>query len=967
MEPFVLQLFGLFQAKLGERALHFPSDKAKALLAYLVAEGGGPLRRHHLAEFFWPGHHPGSAQTNLRSTLATLRKTLAPLAILQTTYQTIRVDLTYPAFWCDLLVLQPVAGLAPQGQRPFLEDLDRVDSAPFQAWRLARQQHYQQQITQAQQPVDQPPPGTQPPALRATHNLPLATTSFLGRETLIATLNAQITAPTSPATARLVTLVGPGGGGKTRLALEVATALQPTFADGVWFIDLAALTDPTLLPSTVIAVLGLQPQTGRPLLSLLLDWLRNKQVLLILDNCEHLLAACAAFADAVLHSCPQVRLLATSREALGMAGEQIYPVTPLTVPPPTADTVPAELLTYEAVRLFVTRATLAQPTFALTAANAPAVAQLCRRLDGIPLALELAAPQIKAMSIQTLVERLDQRFHLLDRGNRTALPRHQTLRASVDWSYALLTEAERILLRRLSIFAGGWTLAAAEAVCNDAPCPQPLPGVGQLDPLAPAVTLAQEVILGRLARLVEKSLVILDEKPEQTRYHLLETIRHYANEQLHAANEQERLGYRHYAYFLQMAGEGEVGMEWGQCIQSIARLRADLDNLRAAMLWACSHDADAACLLVGRLRWFWYYANYMSESELWYRRVLALPAADVITPGRSLAILGYATLQFFSQQLNPALFAQAIENFQTLNDPVHFCDAVLWYGLTLYLVGKGAEAQQLFSQYEALLHQSATPLILGYALSFKSLVEPDAGRAQQLLETGLALGRRWQEPFILAHSYFYLGIWAQRQREYRLAKAYAQEGLTYERMGGNQWSVTLALCQVGDTTGIEGNWDDASLYYTEALQRSHAFGFEKYRANFLARLGYVAGQQGERATAERYLTEGLALCQVYGDQDGMTFCLICYAELWRLQGHPALTVQLLAVHAVRTSPFPFDQVIAERTLTAARHQLAEDAFTAAWDAGQALTLADALALARSALGATLEQEKAVLTLRSVSM
>jgi len=551
MEPFVLQLFGLFQAKLGEHTLHFHSDKAKALLAYLVAEGGGPLRRHQLAEFLWPGYHANSAQTNLRNTLATLRKTLVPVAVLQITRQTVHVHLEHPAFWCDLLALQQVmseertktppgalhtawAALAPTVQRPFLEDLNRVDSAPFQAWLRARQQRYQQQIAQLQHQLDQPPPDVLPPATHdlpsATHNLPLATTSFMGREALLAALHTHLSASVA-ATPRLVTLVGPGGGGKTRLALEVATALLPRFADGVWLIELAALTDPTLLPTTIVTALGLHPQPERPLLTLLLDWLRNKQLVLLLDNCEHLLAACAAFADAVLRSCPQVRLLATSREALGMAGEQCYPVAPLIVPPPTADTTPANLLTYEAVRLFVARATLAQPTFALTAANAAAVAQLCRQLDGIPLALELAAPYVKVLPIQTLVARLTQRFQLLDRGNRTALPRHQTLRASVDWSYALLTEPERILLQCLSIFAGSWTLAAAEAICSD----------------ARPNGLAADAVFDALMRLVEKSLVSVDERQDEPCYHMLETIRQFAYEKLCAAQAETAMRHPHLA------------------------------------------------------------------------------------------------------------------------------------------------------------------------------------------------------------------------------------------------------------------------------------------------------------------------------------------------------------------------------------------------------------------------------------
>jgi len=322
------------------------------------------------------------------------------------------------------------------------------------------------------------------------HNLPIQVTSFVGRERELSELQRLL--PTT----RLLTLTGSGGTGKTRLSLQVAAEVLDSFNDGVWFIELAPLSDPALLPLTVASVLGVREEQGRPLLATVLEWLRPKELLLILDNCEHLINACAKFADVVIHASPATRIMASSREALGIAGEQAYPVPTLSLPDalpagsgssPSVDSaegiarsaaVPAtesrgpamtaeHLRQYESVRLFVERATAVQPHFTLTDGNAAAIAQICRRLDGIPLAIELAAARVKAMRVEQIAERLDDRFRLLTGGSRTALPRQQTLRSLVDWSHSLLSEPERVLLRRLSVFAGGWTPGAAEVVCAD--------------------------------------------------------------------------------------------------------------------------------------------------------------------------------------------------------------------------------------------------------------------------------------------------------------------------------------------------------------------------------------------------------------------------------------------------------------------------------------------------------------------
>ena len=316
----------------------------------------------------------------------------------------------------------------------------------------------------------------------------------------------------------LVTLVGVGGVGKTRFALELAGNLRSTYKDGGWFVDLAPVADAARVAQEVASVLDVHEEPGRPLLDTLLEYLRRHELLIVLDNCEHLVESCAFFAATVLHGSATTRILATSREALGIVGELTWPMPTLSAADPDAHPLPEQLMSYAATQLFVQRAVEAAPKFELTAANVGAVARLCHQLDGMPLALELAAARVRAMRVEQVADRLSDRFALLTRGSRTALPRHQTLRALVDWSHELLSATERMLLRRLSVFAGGWTVEAAEAVCS---------GEG----------LAAADVLEALTLLVEKSMVLLHEQARQQRYRMLETIRQYAREKLVEAGE----------------------------------------------------------------------------------------------------------------------------------------------------------------------------------------------------------------------------------------------------------------------------------------------------------------------------------------------------------------------------------------------------------------------------------------------
>jgi predicted ATPase/DNA-binding SARP family transcriptional activator len=421
------------------------------------------------------------------------------------------------------------------------------------------------------------------------HNLPASVTTFVGREQELIEVQERL------ASGRLLTLTGVGGCGKTRLALEAARLVLDRYSDGVWLVELASLADARLVPHSVAAVVGVRETAGQSITDALVARLGARCLLLVLDNCEHLLDACARLIDALLRFCPEIDVLATSREVLGLTGEIAWRVPSLAVPDLRRLPALVELQHNPAVRLFVERAVAAEPRFRLTERNAPAVAQICVRLDGIPLALELGAARVAALSADQLAARLDQRFRLLTGGSRAALPRQQTLRATLSWSYGLLGEPEQYLFKRLSVFAGGWTLEAAETVCS-------------------AEELPREDVLDLLGRLVSKSLVATEESAEGTkRYQLLETVREYAREQLLARGEGEAVQQRHANYYLefvealdpeQLVRASALGIN----ALTIDQLEREQDNLRASLRWWIElRDAERAVRQAAAVFPIWFF------------------------------------------------------------------------------------------------------------------------------------------------------------------------------------------------------------------------------------------------------------------------------------------------------------------------------------------------------------------------
>jgi predicted ATPase/DNA-binding XRE family transcriptional regulator len=435
-----------------------------------------------------------------------------------------------------------------------------------------------------------------PSAKKSPNNLPVSMTSFVGRE------KERIEIAKLIGKHRLVTLTGSGGVGKTRLALEVGADLLDTFYDGVWFVELSSLENPNLVPQTILAVLGLVERQDKNAQEMLWDFLRPKKNLIILDNCEHLIEVCANLATVLLSHCSALKILATSSKALDIDGEMAWRVPPLASPDPANIPPLNEFIQYEAVRLFIDRASLANPNFRMEENSASAVAQICYHLDGIPLALELAAARVKVLSVDQISARLDDRFHLLTRGVLSALPRHQTLHALIEWSYNLLSEEERVLFCRLAVFAGGWTIEAAEAVCS-------------------GNNLKSYEILDILTNLVEKSLVITEDIAQQIHFRCLETIRQYTREKFLGTDEVEVIRNKHLAWILDWAKSIEPELHGRDQARRFDQIRIELDNIRVAMEWGLSSgQAETSMKIFHTLLAYWDGNNPYEESRRWLDR-----------------------------------------------------------------------------------------------------------------------------------------------------------------------------------------------------------------------------------------------------------------------------------------------------------------------------------------------------------
>jgi predicted ATPase/DNA-binding CsgD family transcriptional regulator len=695
---------------------------------------------------------------------------------------------------------------------------------------------------------------------RPPHNLPSELSSFVGREKELPEVRRLLE------NNRLLTLTGSGGCGKTRLALAAASELVERFEDGVWMVELASLAEPSLVPQAVAFTLGVRERPGSSLTEALSDYLRTRNLLLILDNCEHLIEACAELAEALLRSCPGLRVLTTSREALGITGEIAWPVPSLSLPDlrrlPDLESLPR----YESARLFVERTAAVRPNFTLTEQNAPAVAQVCYRLDGIPLAIELAAARAKMLPVEEISARLGDSFRLLAAGSRTALPRQRTLHATMDWSHELLGQKERVVFRRLSVFAGGFTLEAAESIC-----------AGE--------ELQRDEVLELLSQLVDKSLVVAQEPDGAARYRLLDTIRQYGRERLEEAGEVDLAREQHAGYYLAMAEEAEPELKGDRQVTWLERLETEHDNLRVAMAWLLERGESELAARLGWALWlFWGIRTHLAEGRRSMERALSARGSIAMTA---------------SARAKALFVAGMMANYQ--GD-----------------------------------HLSAEPLVQESLRLFKEL-EDKVGTAYALSNAGyVALGRG----------------------RYQQAIAVIEEAADLFLEEGEKWGAAIELGFLAVAWRNQGDHERAKRLAERALTISREIGERQAATSALYTLAILAQTDGEKERARKLFEEGLRLSAELGNEADVAHCLEGLASMYGAEGKIVRAARLWGaeealLEKLEDAVYSYvpDRALHRSQVAAARSQVDEEAWTAAWTEGRVMSLEHAVEYA-------LEQEPA---------
>ena len=718
------------------------------------------------------------------------------------------------------------------------------------------------------------------------HNLPASRTSFVGREQEVREIKRGLSMT------RLLTLTGAGGSGKTRLALEVARDLVGAYSDGVWLVELAPLSEGPLVPRAVATVLRVQERAAQPLVDTLVEVSRNRDLLLLLDNCEHLVEAAASLADALLESCAKLRILATSREPLGVAGEVRWTVPALSTPD-VGRTPVGQLEIYESVRLFAERARHRESSFALTTSNARPVAEICERLDGIPLAVELAAARVGTLGLSEISGMLGDSLRLLTAGGRTAAPRQRTLRGTLDWGHDLLSKSEKSLFRGLSVFAGGWTLDAAESVCSGE-------GIGQRE------------VLDLLSALVNKSLVVTEASGAgELRYRFLEPVHQYARERLEASGEGENFRRRHAAFYLALAEEAEPRLRGPDQAAWIQRLDAELDNLRTALAWLPEHgEAERGLRLGSALLFFWTWRGSHQEGSNWLEEGLR----------RGDAVAG-------------AIRAKALNSLADIKimlGDYERSHALLQEGLWLYRAAGDAEGI------------AACLCDLGWLATFQG----DFPRAKSLLEESLVWARESKDTLRTAFVLNRLAGVAGANLDREAAEKLLLESLALYRHAGDSKSIAMCLGMLGYLALRQGNHERAVSQTEEAMARIRAAELSM-DAFYPTVLALAVMLQGDLDRAKHLIAEALLLGRTSGNRLHTIQAVEMGAILATARQDPATAARLWgaaeANREILGAPRdPDDEDFYEPHIARGRAGLSPGVWTAAWEEGHAMTQEEAV-------------------------
>ncbi len=724
-------------------------------------------------------------------------------------------------------------------------------------------------------------------------NLPIPLSSFIGRKREMVEVKRLLS------TTRLLTLTGAGGSGKTRLAIQVAIDLIDSFKDGVWWVELASTSNQALVPHAISKALGVHEAQGELLSETLANFLNGKTLLLVLDNCEHLIAACAQITSSLLRESANLKILTTSRESLGIIGEVIWRVPTLALPDPQHLSMIELLMEYEGIRLFVDRATAAKPDFALTPQNAPSVTQICQRLDGIPLAIELAAARTRVLSVENIAERFNNRFNLLTTGSRTALPRQQTLRATIDWSYDLLPEDARFLFRRLSVFGGGFSLNAVEKVC----CDSPLTPSGGFD---------------LLARLVDRSLVIVEQRQDAERYRMLETIREYAHEKLHHLGEANLLQGRHLDFFLKLAETIEPELYSAEQFEGLNRLENNVDNMRAALTWALANGREESGLrLAGALFWLWNRRSYWSEGRHLLERTLASTSSLTSIPAHAKALFASGALAWLQGDHHTGV--------------IRLAESVLLWREFNSAGGEG----------------------IAYALAYLGLAYNTEDQLDSALAAGeesVALFRKLNDKWGLALSLDFLGIVIRDHGDYKTASSLFDESLIIFRELGDKWGISFPLNAYSQLALLRGDYATARTFVEEALALRREMGDRGMIAVSLGNLGQVVLALGDHAQAYRLFQEKLALDYHMGSKRGTYASLVGLARACAATGQHQKAARLFgAVQAIGEKLGddidPREHHDQMQDVAIVQAALGNEQFTAVWAEGRAMKFEQAVEFA----------------------
>ena len=765
---------------------------------------------------------------------------------------------------------------------------------------------------------------------KTLNNLPAQATPFIGREEQVSAVCQELLRPQT----RLLTLTGPGGTGKTRLGLQAAASLLDQFTSGVFFVALASVSAPDLVPATIASALDVRASGDRPVLERLKDYFRDKHLLLMLDGFEQVTDAAPVVAN-LLSAAPRLKVLVTSRRPLRIYGEHEMPVPPMTLPDLKHLPPPEHLMQYEAVQLFIERARAVKADFAVTHENAPAIAEICHRLDGLPLAIELAAARAQLLPPSRLLAQLGHRLKVLTGGARDLAPRQQTLRNTIAWSYDLLDADARKLFARLAVFVSGWTLEAAQAVCN-----------AEND-------LPMDVLDG-LGVLMDNSLLKQSDANGEPCFAMLETIREYALEKLGESGELQLLRDRHLDYFLRFAEAGAPYIQSGETAL-LDRLENEFDNMRAAWEHALASDADLALRLALAIEWFWVLRGRLQEGRAWANRLLPLTEAWGASKQRAQALRMAGILASGTGDDDSArpLLEVALATARASGDQPALAFTLHNLGSVYAEIGKLSEGRACYQESLALYREMGDDWGVSHAtgaLAGLAWNTGDAESARALFEQSLIIYRRLGDKRGIRSATSALGKMAYRTGDYTSARTLLEQSLSLAREQSDKFAIEGALYALGELARLEGDYARAGALYAEALQLDREMLGTYRQPEMLCNLGYVALHERDYARARTLFQESLALNRQSKLAAGILLCVTGLAGLVGVANKPQRATRLLgavessfrALGLVMDAP---DRMEYNRILEAVRAQLDQATFQAAWAEGQAMTMEQAIVYA----------------------